>query len=484
MKLVRKPSIFAFNPHDIVSNHEIYGRRARRTDHVSENINDERVFNEDGLFSEVIFGNFETQENFSCKCHNMTGKFYEGCECPKCHTLVTFTEANINKNGWIDISGNKYQEDGTIAEQGAGFKIIKYVAYMFLEKLIGKTNLKQIIHTPNIINIEGELDQDIIKNIQNESPEKKYWHIGLMDFYKNYNDIISYYYSINKVNDQELFDFLCDPFEVFTDKIPVISALLRPAVRTADGLKLDEINTIYVRILKNNKILNSKINQLQLIQNSMLEMIQSEYFQLSEYIIESISGKDGLIRKQICGTRIDFTARSIITPADSNVGMGEVVLPYLTFLELYRYEITNILSKIKHIGIKAADNIVREAKNEFNNEIYLIMQKMVKDEECAILLNRNPTIALGSILYMRIADIKNDISDLTLSLHNSVLTVLAGDYDGDVLNIVSLKDKELREIFKSTISPEALIIDANTGDINYSLTLERDQILGLNSLLN
>ena len=58
------------------------------------------------------------------------------------------------------------------------------------------------------------------------------------------------------------------------------------------------------------------------------------------------------------------------------------------------------------------------------------------------------------------------------------------DYDGDVLNIISLKDKEMREVFKEVISPEALIIDANTGDINTSLLLERDQILGLNSLLN
>ena len=42
----------------------------------------------------------------------------------------------------------------------------------------------------------------------------------------------------------------------------------------------------------------------------------------------------------------------------------------------------------------------------------------------------------------------------------------------------------MRDVFKDVISPEALIIDANTGDINTSLLLERDQILGLNSLLN
>ena len=483
MKIVRKPSLFSFNPNDIVSNHEIYGRRHKTIDS-SGNTVDERAFNEDGLFSETIFGNFETEQEYTCKCHSMTGKFYEGCTCPKCNTVVTFVESNINKCGWIDLSGNKYREDGTIAEYGEGFKIIKYISYMFLEKLIGKNNLKKIITTPNIITIDGDLDYDTIKEIQNSAPECKYWHIGLVEFYKKYNEVISYYYSINKVNDEKLFEFLYDPLEVWTDKIPVISTLLRPALRTADGLKLDAINTIYVRLIKNNRILNSKVNQLQLIQNSTLEIIQAEYFQLSEQILENISGKKGLIRQQICGTRIDFTARNIITPAHAGVGMGEVILPYLTFLELWKYEIINILHNVKNISIKEADNIVRNAKNNFNREVYLIMKKMIADEECAILLNRNPTIALGSILYMRVADIKEDFSDLTLSLHNSVLTVLAGDYDGDVLNIISLKDKEMREVFKEVISPEALIIDANTGDINTSLLLERDQILGLNSLLN
>ena len=320
----------------------------------------------------------------------------------------------------------KYREDGTIAEYGEGFKIIKYISYMFLERLIGKNNLKKIITTPNIITIDGDLDTETIKEIQNSAPECKYWHIGLVEFYKKYNEVISYYYSINKVNDEKLFEFLYDPMEVWTDKIPVLSALLRPALRTADGLKLDAINTIYVRIIKNNRILNSKVNQLQLIQNSTLEIIQAEYFQLSEQILENISGKKGLIRQQICGTRIDFTARNIITPAHPGIGMGEVVLPYLTFLELWKYEIINILSRVKRISIKEADVIVRNAKNNFDREVFLVMKKMIQDEECAILLNRNPTIALGSILYMRVAEIKEDFSDLTLSLHNSVLTVLAG----------------------------------------------------------
>ena len=482
MKIERVPSLFSFNPHNIVSNHEIFGKRQKVISATGEVV-EEKAFTDDGLFSPVIFGSFETEHDYSCKCKHLVGKFYDGMTCPKCGNKVEYTESHIDKTGWIDLSGNKYKEDGTVAEFGPGFKIIKYIAYLFLEKLIGRKNLKNIIHVPNIITVSGELDTDSIKEIQNENPQQKYWYIGLTEFYKNYNDIIAYYYSINNVDDEKLFEFLYDPAEVFTDKIPVISTILRPAVRTADGLKLDVLNSTYVRLIKNVKLLNSNVSELELIRNSTLEIIQAEYFQLSEEILNNIKGKDGLIRNQICGTRIDFSARNIITPLKAGFGMNEVVMPYITFLELYKFEIINILHKVKNISIREAEIMHFNAKLNFNREIYLIMKKMIKEEECSILLNRNPTIALGSILYMRIADVKEDMNDLTLSLHNSVLTLLAGDYDGDVLNIISLKDSEMKQVFKEIISPSSLIVDSNNGNINKSLLLERDQVLGLNSLL-
>ena len=54
---------------------------------------------------------------------------------------------------------------------------------------------------------------------------------------------------------------------------------------------------------------------------------------------------------------------------------------------------------------------------------------------------------------------------------------------GDVLNVVSIKDKETKKVFSEVFSPISLMIDSNRGDFNRALTLERDQVLGLNSLL-
>lgn len=55
---------------------------------------------------------------------------------------------------------------------------------------------------------------------------------------------------------------------------------------------------------------------------------------------------------------------------------------------------------------------------------------------------------------------------------------------GDVLNVISIKDKTTREVFKKVFSPIHLIIDPNNGRFNNNLNLERDQVLGINALLN
>lgn len=484
MKLSRKPSELSFNPNAIITNPEILGRKVKVLDD-EEGYVDKKEFSDDGLFSKPIFGDTEnTEYDYSCKCGNLKGKFYEGVVCEKCGTPVQFVEPNIDKTGWIDLTGAKYSEDGAVVEKGKDYKVVKYVAYEFLEKIIGRDNMKNILFVPDTITEKGNLDEDAIAAVRAESPEKKYWYLGILEFSKNYKEVLDYYYNLHKINDQELYDFVSNPFDTFTDKIPVISAILRPAMRTADGLKLDEINNIYIRILKSVKILTSKTDLLPIVVNSTLGMIQAEYFTLNEYALDYIRSKEGLIRNQICGVRLNYTARSIISPAFAGRKIDEIVVPYKTFLELYKFEIINVIKNVKKVSFKEAETIHFNAGLKFDEEVYLIMKDLIDHNEVGVLLNRNPTINIGSILYLRITDIKHNIDDLTMSVNNCILTLLAGDYDGDTLNLISIKDVETRDLFKSIFSPIHLMIDPKNGKFNNDLNLERDQVLGLNALLS
>jgi hypothetical protein len=484
MKLKKTSSESRFDPTKLVTDYEIFDKRKKETNIFAQQQQENpKAFSDKGLFSKRIFGDSDTEAEYSCECGETCGKFYEGTKCPKCGTEVRYVESNIDKIGWIDVSGDRYDAKGALVEAGAGYKLIKYIPYLFLEKIIGRDNLKNIIHVPNCITINGELDADFLKEAREESPERRYWYIGSTEFCADYAEVLDYYNDLHKHPNDGIYEFLKDPNDVFTDKIPVMSVILRPAMRCEDGLQMDELNNIYLRIVKNAGILNSRTEQLKIIKDSTLETIQAEYFDLSEKILDEIRSKGGLIRNQICGTRVNFSARNIISPAAPGIGIDEISVPYLTFLELYKFEIINILGKIKNISIKEAERMHFEASLRFSPEIHDVCRKMVESNEVGVLLNRNPTINIGSIYYLRIKEVKSNYDDFTMSINNCILPLLNADYDGDVLNLISIKDTEIRDAMKAVFSPKRFLIAPNDGRFNPSMSLAKDQILGLNNLL-
>lgn len=410
MRIKRISSEENFNANSVVSSSDIFSRKTELSDTGDQKL-DVKTFSDDGLFSRRIFGVMNTEEEFACDCGKYVGKFYEGILCDECNSEVRKIAANIDRAGWIDLGSHH---------------IMKYIPYLFLEKIIGRENIKNVIHVPNIITIDGFLDNEAIKEIRESSPECKYWHVGIDGFYENYNEILDYYFYLNHkkeenleplledsglekkdINGNTLYNeskkhqeerrtknFISSKFDVFTNKILILSAVLRPAMRTEDGLKLDELNILYVNILKNVEILNDKVNQLKLIQEITLEALQSQFFQLSENIVETVKSKNGLIRNQICGTRINFSARNIISPAKAGYKMDEIVLPYMTFLELFKYELINIMCRIKNIDFIEGHRLCFEATLKFDEDIYMVMKKMIASEEIGVLLNRRSDCGL------------------------------------------------------------------------------------------
>lgn len=348
---------------------------------------DQKRFADDSLFSKRIFGDMDSKEEYSCECGNLHGKFYEGCICQKCGKPVEFVGLNVGKYGWIDLSLSKYNENGDLIEKGNGCHLIEYIPYAQLEKIIGRDNLRNIIHVHNTITITGELDTDELEELRNQSPESKYYYLGIDGFYEKYEEILDYYNELKGNKYPELYEFLKNKDEIFTDKIPVISIILRPAMRTADGLKLDDINIKYQNILKNLEILKD-VNMIKIIRDSTVEQIQAEFMLLSEEILDAIKSKSGIIRNQICGTRINFSARNIISPARAGYKIDEIVVPYLTFLELYKFEIINILKETENISIKEAEKEWFNASLKYNEKVWKIMKKMTRDNEIGVILNR------------------------------------------------------------------------------------------------
>ena len=87
-----------------------------------------------------------------------------------------------------------------------------------------------------------------------------------------------------------------------------------------------------------------------------------------------LNGKTGAIRLRLLGNRVNFSARNVINPAPCGK-INEVHYPYLSAIELFKYEIINVLAK-KYKSYKEAIKKWNEATFSFSQEVYSVMEEL------------------------------------------------------------------------------------------------------------
>jgi DNA-directed RNA polymerase beta' subunit len=448
----------SFDESNVISNHDPIDRNKNFTD--------------DGVFSEKIFGKMNgSSEEYSCSCGSLRGKFHQKEICPECETQVIFQKSLITKFGWIDLSEE--------------YSIINPFFFEIISKdIIGKDEMERIISFDPKLDIDG----GVIDRSTEESP---YIDFGLILFKENFEEILEFYFerSNKKEKIRKQYEFILDNLDkVFISKIPVYSAILRPANIVGDKMTFGEENIWFNQIIYDSEVLKNKknIEKRSLIVKPIHYEIQILANQVYEKIISILAGKTGFLRNTLLGNRVNWSVRTVISPiaTEENYEINEVIYPYLPAVELFKFEIINILSK--SVGsYPEAFKIWHEATTSFSPRVYNILKELVDKTEggLSILLNRNPTISLGSMLFVKIAKIKEKFEDYTLNVSNNILLFLAGDFDGDVLSTFSLKDISYKEHF-SRLDPRLMVIDNDTGEFNRNVDLDKDYRLGIATFLS
>jgi len=433
-------------------------KNKRVTNH--EILTKDKEFTLDGIFSPEIFGD-NRKEEIACECGELKGKFNLGSVCQKCQKEVIQRESNTKKYGWIKLKK---------------CELIQPVFYEILGKLF---NVEKII-SPVTINEE-----------ENTVVYSPYDHIGIRNFKIKFDEILKHFKSIAKVKNnwegkRKYFNFIKRNKEyIFTDKVLVISVPLRPAHYSNEKFFFDEINNYYNYIIKDNETIktleeNEKFNNLR---SELMFDMQSKYMELYKIIIKKLNGKNGIIRNFLLGYRTNFSARSVIAPIAEKHSIDEVHLPYLEFMELYKYHMINLLRRVRSVSFNEAYHLWHAYLFNPNDEIYDLIDTFLEKSKPEMMLGRNPTIYLGSILSVRITKVKRDPSDLTKNISNNTLILLAGDYDGDTLNDNVLLDEGFKN-FLRPLNPRNLVLNLNDGKINRDLLLKDQQLEGIYTFLN
>lgn len=429
----------------------------------------------DGIYSQ-LFGTelsdeVEYTERYSCECKELKGRFYEGMECEKCGTPVAYRNNDIRKTGWIVL--NEYS-------------LINPLMYHVLVKVIGNKNLT------NIIKYTKKIDKDgmVVVDMDEYDPTNPFYNVGMAEFEARFDEILAHYSRGLKADKRKYLEMIeANRDKVFVRHLPVFSLLLRPILIIKDSMVYADINKKFSTLMMNVDSLNRNRTKVDRKMIKILPNLYQTQVVLNEIhatVIGLVAGKNGHIRSSMLGLRTNFSARCVIIPLIGRYKVNEVVLPYMCFLEMYKFEIINLLRRMDGVTVDEANRRWHEATQRFDRRIYLVMKHILKNTRggVKVLVNRNPTLAYGSIICMTVADVKTDYEDLTMSIPINVLGILAGDFDGDVLNILSLKDRKMAETYDKIFNPRHMMIDKNDGKFNRSMNLIKDQLIGLYAFCN
>ncbi|MFC1710842.1 DNA-directed RNA polymerase subunit A' [Nanoarchaeota archaeon] len=174
-------------------------------------------------------------------------------------------------------------------------------------------------------------------------------------------------------------------------------------------------------------------------------------------ITERIKGKEGRIRKNLAGKRVNYSGRTVISP-DPSIEINEVGIPYeIAKVVTVAETVTDLnIDKLKKV-IKIAETypganyvirpdgkrkkITEDLKEEIISELspgYKVERHLQNGD--VVLFNRHPSLHRGSLMahYAKI------LPGRTFRLHPAAAQPYNADFDGDEMNIHSPQTEEAR----------------------------------------
>ena len=202
-------------------------------------------------------------------------------------------------------------------------------------------------------------------------------------------------------------------------------------------------------------------------------------------ITERIKGKEGRIRKNLAGKRVNFSARTVVSP-DPYLKLNEVGVPFevakiITVAEgVTTINLEYMKSLVKKGDVHPGANyvirpdgkkkrITEELKEEICNELapgYKVERHLVDGD--IVLFNRHPSLHKQSLMahYVRVLPHK------TFRLHPAVVFPYNADFDGDEVNIHSPQTEEARSEAETLLNIKHNIMSTKNNSNLIGLTLD------------
>lgn len=406
---------------------------------------------------------------YECKCGFWYGKIKRGSICPSCGTRVEKVGENFSYTGWIILQKHWY---------------IHIAYYQSIRFFIGSD-------LDNILNPKRIIDEDGFEHEAEKPKNQPFYGIGMMQFKERFDEIMDYYLAKpqNKNKTEYYDDIMSHKDDVFAQSIPVYTTFLRPFSENQSTFSHESTNSSFEVINKIASALNEQTKYAMqraqtLPEDKLLYELQCKLCLLYDKIIDILKGKRGAIRT-LFGGRCNFSARDVIVP-DPDLRIDEITLPFKVLAVLLQQSIINILHKSYGMSFNQAYEYWQKAYINTDQTMVDIINSLIRDNESGrglpMIINRNPTIAYGSILAMYCVGMTDTY---TMGMPLQVLPLLAADFDGDVLNIFFIINKNFRVRAMQLFNPRnAMYISRNDGLFNNAVNHQKDLLANINTFID
>jgi len=260
----------------------------------------------------------------------------------------------------------------------------------------------------------------------------------------------------------------------------------------------DSITKLYVNVLRKNITLAMKSYvvpfelrdeyhyQLQATIDILFDVTQTNTKQRQNVVSggglrQRIDGKQGRLRKNLMGKRVEFSARTVLS-GDPCLGINEIGVPRqmandLTIpvvmnhlnIQHYTYGGVRIKYVLKRDGRKYDARVVSSAV--YRLEVGDTVERCLINGD-VVAVNRQPTLHRGSIIacFIRIFDC------LTFRLNYSTMITLNADTDGDEINIHVPQDLQSRTELETLMLASTNIVSSRSSKPLIGCT--QDSLLG------
>ena len=206
-------------------------------------------------------------------------------------------------------------------------------------------------------------------------------------------------------------------------------------------------------------------------------------------LAQRLKGKEGRLRYNLSGKRVNFSARTVIS-ADSSLTVNQVGVPMriaenMTVpLYVTKWNIEKAKVYVSNSSYPKAINVItregsRKRVNDTNQEDllkeivpgYVIERQLVNND--IVLFNRQPTLHRLSIMAHRVRVLPGK----TLRLHVSAAFPYNADFDGDEMNLHVPQTLESQAEARYLMQPKYQVLSPRNG--NPLLYIEEDEIAGM-----